>query len=49
MVIGSSGGTKIPTTVAYVMTLYLFNGYDLKEAVDAHRIHHQVSVKVKIF
>ncbi|XP_058793740.1 scoloptoxin SSD14-like [Phymastichus coffea] len=41
-VIGSSGGTKIPTTIANVMSLYFWNDYNLKEAVDAYRLHHQL-------
>ena len=42
LVIGGAGGTKITTAVAQIMVLNLWFGYDIKEAVDAYRIHHQV-------
>lgn len=42
LVIGAAGGTKITTAIATTMILNLFTGYDVKEAVDARRLHHQV-------
>lgn len=43
LVIGAAGGTKITSGVAIGMLLNLWFGYDIKEAVDARRLHHQVS------
>ncbi|XP_011312597.1 gamma-glutamyltranspeptidase 1 [Fopius arisanus] len=42
MVIGAAGGSKIPSAVALSMILNLWTGYNVKEAVDAQRLHHQV-------
>ncbi|XP_014467199.1 PREDICTED: gamma-glutamyltranspeptidase 1-like isoform X2 [Dinoponera quadriceps] len=42
LVIGAAGGTKITSGVAIGMILNLFNGYNIKEAIDAHRLHHQL-------
>ncbi|XP_033217488.1 glutathione hydrolase 1 proenzyme-like isoform X2 [Belonocnema kinseyi] len=42
LVIGGAGGPKITTAVALIMALNLWSGYDIKEAVDARRIHHQL-------
>jgi len=46
-VIGAAGGTKITSGVAIGMLLNLWFDYDIKEAVDARRLHHQVSEHYK--
>lgn len=43
LVIGAAGGTKITSGVAIGMLLNLWSGYNIKETVDARRLHHQVS------
>ncbi|KAK9504403.1 hypothetical protein O3M35_010743 [Rhynocoris fuscipes] len=42
LVIGASGGTKIPTALAWVILRHLWLGEDLKQAIDCSRIHHQL-------
>ncbi|XP_076666249.1 glutathione hydrolase 1 proenzyme isoform X1 [Andrena cerasifolii] len=42
LVIGAAGGTKITTGVAIGMVLNLWSGYNIKRALDALRIHHQL-------
>ncbi|XP_012250890.2 scoloptoxin SSD14-like isoform X2 [Athalia rosae] len=42
LVIGGAGGTKITTGVSIAMILNLWLGYDIKEAIDARRLHHQL-------
>lgn len=42
LVIGAAGGTKITSGVAIGMLLNLWFGYDIKEAIDARRLHHQL-------
>lgn len=43
LVIGAAGGTKITSGVAIGMILNLWAGFNIKEAIDARRLHHQVS------
>ncbi|KAJ8731250.1 hypothetical protein PYW07_004414 [Mythimna separata] len=43
LVIGSSGGTKITTSVALVTIRKLWFDQSIKEAVDEPRIHHQIT------
>lgn len=42
LVIGAAGGTKITTAVALSIMLNIWADYNVKEAVDAYRVHHQV-------
>ncbi|XP_076392246.1 glutathione hydrolase 1 proenzyme isoform X2 [Megachile rotundata] len=42
LVIGAAGGAKITSAVAIAMALNLWSGYNVKQAVDARRIHHQL-------
>lgn len=42
LVIGAAGGSKIPSAVALAMILNMWSGYNIKEALDARRLHHQV-------
>lgn len=42
LVLGASGGTKIITSIALVTMRKLWFGQNIKEAVDASRIHHQI-------
>ncbi|XP_046419011.1 glutathione hydrolase 1 proenzyme-like [Neodiprion fabricii] len=42
LVIGGAGGTKIISGTSIAMLLNLWLGYDIKEAVDARRLHHQL-------
>jgi len=41
LVVGSPGGSTIPTTVAQVISHLVDDGMDLEEALAAPRIHHQ--------
>ncbi len=43
LVLGSSGGMKITTAVATVAIRHLWLNENLKQAIDAPRIHHQLS------
>ena len=42
IVLGSTGGTKIPTSTITTLVRTLWFGENLKQAVDAPRIHHQL-------
>ncbi|XP_017755254.1 PREDICTED: gamma-glutamyltranspeptidase 1-like [Eufriesea mexicana] len=42
LVIGAAGGTKITSAVAIAMILNLWSGYNVKQAIDTLRIHHQL-------
>ena len=42
LVIGGAGGTKITTGIAVVAIRHLWFGEDIKKAIDAPRIHHQL-------
>lgn len=44
LVIGAAGGTKITTAVALAMILNLWSGYNVNQAIDTVRLHHQVTV-----
>lgn len=42
LVVGASGGPKITTAVAQVALRHLWLDDDIKEAIDAPRLHHQL-------
>jgi gamma-glutamyltranspeptidase/glutathione hydrolase/leukotriene-C4 hydrolase len=42
MTSGAAGGTRITTSTSFIMAHTLWLGLDLKEAVDAPRLHHQL-------
>ncbi|XP_023929971.1 glutathione hydrolase 1 proenzyme [Lingula anatina] len=42
LVVGASGGTRITTAIAYVTARTLWFGENIKQAIDARRIHHQL-------
>ncbi|KAF6211826.1 hypothetical protein GE061_012341 [Apolygus lucorum] len=46
IVLGASGGSRIITSMAWIIMRILWLGEDLKTAVDASRIHHQLSPMV---
>uniref|UniRef100_A0A0A9YCN9 Gamma-glutamyltranspeptidase 1 n=1 Tax=Lygus hesperus TaxID=30085 RepID=A0A0A9YCN9_LYGHE len=46
IVLGASGGSRIITAMAWIIMRMLWLGEDLKAAVDASRIHHQLSPMV---
>ncbi|XP_013413015.1 glutathione hydrolase 1 proenzyme isoform X1 [Lingula anatina] len=42
LVVGASGGSRITTATAYVTARTLWFGENIKQAIDARRIHHQL-------
>lgn len=42
LVVGAAGGTMITSSVAWTAMNNLWLGKDIKEAIDARRIHHQL-------
>ncbi|XP_055373654.1 glutathione hydrolase 1 proenzyme-like isoform X2 [Condylostylus longicornis] len=42
LVIGAAGGAKIPSAVAQIIVRVLWFEQDIKQAIDAPRIHHQL-------
>lgn len=42
LIIGSAGGSKIISSVAWVIARVLWFGDDIKQAIDAPRFHHQL-------
>ncbi|XP_013421791.1 glutathione hydrolase 1 proenzyme [Lingula anatina] len=42
LVVGASGGSRITTAIAYVTARTLWFGENIKQAIDARRIHHQL-------
>ncbi|KAK7082763.1 hypothetical protein SK128_003095 [Halocaridina rubra] len=42
LILGAAGGTKISSAVAWASLRNLWFGDDIKEAIDARRIHHQI-------
>ncbi|XP_043255002.1 glutathione hydrolase 1 proenzyme-like isoform X1 [Colletes gigas] len=42
LIIGAAGGSKITSGVAIGMVLNLWSGYNIKEAIETLRIHHQL-------
>lgn len=46
LVIGAAGGSKITSAVAAAMLMNLWSEYNIKQAVDERRIHHQVSGRI---
>ena len=43
MVIGGAGGSKIITAISMALIRYLWCGHNLKEIIDAPRLHHQLT------
>jgi len=43
LILGSSGGSKIPTTVALIAIRAIWQNKDIKQAIDEFRFHHQLT------
>lgn len=42
LVVGAAGGSRITSATAYIAAHVLWFGYNIKEAIDARRLHHQL-------
>lgn len=49
LVIGSAGGSKIITAVAQIIARVVWFGEDIKAAIDAPRIHHQLVPNMLVY
>lgn len=49
MIIGASGGLKIPTSIAQVIVRYLYLNETLYDSIQAPRFHHQLTPDVFVY